>query len=520
MNDDIARLRSSIQRVRRQWVIRSAIRNCVQFGMFVLPIAATLVAVDIRFGEGAWIGTIILVSALLSLIVPCIWAWTKRGSLLHSAIILDDRAELKDRISSAWEFLRDDELDAFRLAQIHDAIERAESLDTAHLFRPELGRKWLMLCMGLIVFVMSFLIPPLVIDDQALASITPRKVSQIEQLQILEKELEELGEEDTEIKKVLEKLKKIDKEFSEGDMSERDLMIELGRLEQELAKQMGDQGVENLSEELEKITPHLAANEMSSEIAKALEQKQFSKASEELKKLGEKLKQGKMSKEQLQQLSKDMKLAGSKTNSDKQNSFGKDLKSASESIKEGNNKKSDKFSQASKSMSNKFSQLGTQQSMKKMRNQLKMTKSMLGQQGQCPNPGKCDKQGKCDGSGQCQGQGKKPGQGQGQKPGGQGNKPGGLEAGSGSDGTLDAERQRLEKSFKEMMKVTGIQVDGETQSQTEVLDGGQGTSQMSASDLYAEYASVAEQAIEHEDIPVSHRHHVKEYFQAIRPEEE
>src|ERR1043166_7346977 len=38
-------------------------------------------------------------------------------------------------------------------------------------------------------------------------------------------------------------------------------------------------------------------------------------------------------------------------------------------------------------------------------------------------------------------------------------------------------------------------------------------------EVHANYAAVAEEVIEKEDIPLSHRYHVKRYFQAIRPSE-
>jgi hypothetical protein len=61
--------------------------------------------------------------------------------------------------------------------------------------------------------------------------------------------------------------------------------------------------------------------------------------------------------------------------------------------------------------------------------------------------------------------------------------------------------------------------EGPVQSEIETVEGQTTDSQITAQDLYAEYAAVAEEAIDQEEIPLSHRFHVKRYFQAIRPVE-
>jgi len=57
------------------------------------------------------------------------------------------------------------------------------------------------------------------------------------------------------------------------------------------------------------------------------------------------------------------------------------------------------------------------------------------------------------------------------------------------------------------------------ESETEVTDGQMSPSQVDLKQVHANYASVAEEVIEKEDIPLSHRYHVKRYFQSIRPQE-
>ena len=70
-----------------------------------------------------------------------------------------------------------------------------------------------------------------------------------------------------------------------------------------------------------------------------------------------------------------------------------------------------------------------------------------------------------------------------------------------------------------MMKVSGEAGAGPVESETEVTDGQMSQSQVDLKQVHANYASVAEEVIEKEDIPLSHCYHVKRYVQSIRPQE-
>ena len=92
-------------------------------------------------------------------------------------------------------------------------------------------------------------------------------------------------------------------------------------------------------------------------------------------------------------------------------------------------------------------------------------------------------------------------------------------AGTAATGEPLGDGTRLADSYREMVQISGMAGDGPIESEVEEIDGQIGQSQLSAKELYTEYQAVAEQAIESEEIPLSHRFHVKRYFQNIRPEE-
>ena len=97
---------------------------------------------------------------------------------------------------------------------------------------------------------------------------------------------------------------------------------------------------------------------------------------------------------------------------------------------------------------------------------------------------------------------------------------GGLKAGTGATGSPFGESSRLADSYRELLKIQGMIGEGPTETEIEYGEAEDADSQLTTKDIYAEYAAVAEAAIEREEIPLSHRFHVKRYFQAIKPVDE
>jgi hypothetical protein len=150
--------------------------------------------------------------------------------------------------------------------------------------------------------------------------------------------------------------------------------------------------------------------------------------------------------------------------------------------------------------------------MKKLRDSLQMAKLNMGQA-----PEKDGKQG---------GQSTPSGFEQGKAEGGRGTDnsdsigKGGLDAGRGKTGSAFGEASRLADSYRELLKIKGMMGKGPTETEIEYGETEDADSELSTKDIYAEYAAVAEQAIDREEIPLSHRFHVKRYFQAIKPVDE
>jgi len=125
---------------------------------------------------------------------------------------------------------------------------------------------------------------------------------------------------------------------------------------------------------------------------------------------------------------------------------------------------------------------------------------------------------KGSGSGQGAGQGAGQGsQGGGDQPGGQGNGQGGKEWGSGHDPNLAGKATNPKMGTASV--TAEAQDTGQGPNRSEVIHGAaeRGFVGRGYKKVFTEYNTVAERAIEKEDIPAGYRFYVQRYFQLIRP---
>ncbi|MBM3288664.1 MAG: hypothetical protein FJY92_00790, partial [Candidatus Hydrogenedentes bacterium] len=97
----------TVSKARRRLYFQSFVTTLVRVWLVVLPVAAAAIAADQRWGGGAasiWVGAL---AAAVGVLCPVLWAAYRLRTPLDSALAIDEGAALKDRISSAWEFLQD-----------------------------------------------------------------------------------------------------------------------------------------------------------------------------------------------------------------------------------------------------------------------------------------------------------------------------------------------------------------------------------------------------------------------------
>jgi hypothetical protein len=479
-----------LAKVRRRIFITTATAGLVRSGLVVLPLAAALVAADQRWnaGRASWVIALTSSSAIL------LWAMALGlrglGERVRSALTLDEEAHLKDRVSSAWEFLEQKNLTEAQHVQISDAIRHAESLNYRNVLRLQWPPLAVLLPVALLLLVLSFFVSSHAPATQS-ATRDPQREAQLSQLNELKQELQAKQDLPEELQEALKKLEEIRKQFEKGEISERDMMLQLGRLDENLRSKVAEMGVERLESEMNALVPHLSANAATMEAAKAMKQKELDKAAQELKELGQKVKEQKIPKDEQKKLAAQLGAAAAKLGKKSSDSFGGDLAQASDALEKSD---AEGLKVAFKGMCDKLGLLKKCNGLKSACNKIGLCKACMGQ---CEN--------------------KELGYTLGPKSLAKGK--GGLKAGTSTAGDPLGDANRLADSYKQMLQIAGQAGQGPTETETEVTDGQLSQSQLKAKELHASYAAAAEEVIEKEDIPLSHRYHVKRYFQAIRPQE-
>lgn len=486
---DREKLAQLLSAARQRIFFKTAATALAQASLFALPAVAVAVALNQRWGKAGW-SWMILLAAVAALLVFSGWrGFWGLGAQLHSALAIDEKADLKDRISSAYEFLEQDKLDEPRTIQVQDAIQRAGAINSGSLFRFQWPKYSFCIPLHVLIVALSFLIPPSIAVRNVAADAA--KQLQLEQLKDLQEQLALQQAPDKELQDVVEKLKDIQKRFEQGELSERDLMLQLARLDENLRQRATELGVENLEGEMNVIVPHLLSSAAALQVATALKENDLEKANQELQKLSEKVKENKVTKEQKRELSMNMGVAASKLGRKSGASFGGDFSKASEALEKSDD---DEFESACQSVGDKLCLLKKSRTMKVASKKIGNCKACLGQ---------------CNSTEL----------GYVLSPKTQSNKKGGLKAGTGASGEPLGEANRLADSYRQLVRVTGQAGNGPVETEIEVTEGQLSESQVAIKELHANYAAVAEEAIENEAIPLSHRQHVKRYFQAIRPKE-
>ena len=470
---------------------------------------ALVVAIDRRWDPGLWGGMApVVMMGTCTVFAAGLSCWGL-GSRLRSALTLDAQADLKARTSSALEFLSLPELSGPQTAQVMDAGAHSKKLSIWKTLHPHLPRYLVALLACALLFGLAFLIPPEG-DPLAQAAAEQERLEQAEKMAALTEQLEK-EQQDEETAEVIERLKEMAQRLEQGEMDPRDLMVELGRMEKALQQKMEAMGVEKLDGEISQLIPQFMASEASREVGRALKGNQLRQAAEQMEALAEQMRSGQLSQQAKESMALHFKLGASRLGEQEHGSFSSDLAEASKSL---SNDDAQNFGRASQSIGQKFQRVGQFRGLQSMRNQLSLAKAGLGQR-------------KGSGSRRAQGEKSFPGEGGGDGSGGKGEGrgkgkgkgTGGLSAGTETAGNPLGDPNRLEESYRQMLAAKGMLGDGPVDSEVSLAEGQLGESDRSLQDLYAEYAEVADQTIEREEIPLSRSLHVKRYFQAIRPAE-
>ncbi len=351
-------------------------------------------ATSLQTWNYAWVAGGLLGGILFAII----WTVFGKQSHLSTAVEVDQRFKLKERLSSALSLTQQELESEAGQALVQDAQRRAETLDVREQFRWNPTWKVLLPLAPIILLLGLMFIPnaTAIANPNASSGADAEKKSQVaveEARKKLKKKLEEMETKGLKDSKLdIEALaKKIDNLSSEPNDEKRDALVKLNDIKKQLderREELGDS--QSIKDQLQKMKE--VSQGPAKKLTDALSEGQFDEAQKAIKELVEKLKNGEMNKIEQQKLVKDLQAMADQLDK---------LAEANEQKKQDLQKKIDEAAQKgdmqkAAQLQQKLDQLKQQdQQMKKMQKMSQKLKECA----ECMKPGQGQKK-----NGQQQGQ--------------------------------------------------------------------------------------------------------------------
>ena len=275
--------------------------------------APALRAMDIDFR--LWTQSWIVGSIGWAVLSAMIYAWRKTPSLESVAAEVDQRFELRERLSSSLQLADQDRETNFGLALQQDAGRRADQLVIADHFSLKPSKlTWLPVAIIPILVVVLLLVEPI---SPSSASPNPAaSPTEMKQVRTVAQQLKKrIGQQKrkadaqglTEAKQMFEKMEAdLDKLANKKSMNRKDAMIAINDLKKQLKERRKELGS---SEQMRKALSQMKGLQSGpgEKVAKAIAKGEFGKAEDLVKQLAKKMKDGKLTPEEKKKLEKQVK---------------------------------------------------------------------------------------------------------------------------------------------------------------------------------------------------------------------
>jgi len=459
--------------------------RCFAIGMLASATAGIVLgilrqATNWSLSAELWVTTLLIGPGIGSLI-GIIW----RRPIRLAAVAVDGFYRLKDRAVTALAFLASPEPNAFQQLQVRDAGKHLEVVEATKVVPLRMPRS-LPYAVGALMIAVALLLWPL--RPEALEAAVPLPldaiVAEAENIEEHLKEFEQFAKEhpSADLKELIAELKEKAEELKQPGVDLKEALAKMSDMQAALQAQQAQFNIGEMETQLASLGDAMSVAKSLERPGKALAEGKFEKAAEELEKLDAPAldkKEAKTLKEKLKKASKDLAKAG--------------LGSLSESTDEMSESTSDKDALCS--------------SAKKLAKDVRKCElcrkinSLL----QC----ECKKLGECKGN--CQSNCNKNGGNSDKKS----NSPK-LNWGTGTDGNSPGEMTSLD-STKNLEKITGMQGEGSSESETTHSPEGRQEATRAYRDVYQKYRRMSEAVLDSEPIPLGHRQTIRNYFELIRP---
>ncbi len=260
----------------------------------------------------SWSSAWLIGATVGATVVTAVIAMLHRPSTLYSAIELDRRFKMRERVSSTLQLSEEERSSSIGAALIDDTTTKVERVDVRDQFvvRPAPQTPWVML--PILACIALFWVPDVELDASKQLANNPEKSPVVANVAktlrtVVEKQRKEAEEKGLE--EMAEILRNVERKISELQKSEsadpKKMLSDLNEIKKELEQRkqsLGDTaGLKQAFEGMKKMD-----NGPAEKMADALKEGDFKKAGDELEKMLESMRKGDMSAEQQQQLAKQL----------------------------------------------------------------------------------------------------------------------------------------------------------------------------------------------------------------------
>lgn len=246
----------------------------------------------------------------------CAYGWTRPVSLLDAAQAADDRAGLKERLSTAVELSRDETRSAIAEAQIADAARYARDLRSTAVLPWRAPAELRYLAAAVVVLVAAIVVPELDVfrttQEKADREVMRLQGEQIQQVaKKLERELKKGGDKNAEIlRRVAQNMAQLGRDQKLGRVSKKQAMLQMNDLQKQLKDAQeksgagsGEKALDRSVAEMKRAAQRQAqqgngdAARALQQMAQNLEKRDLEAARRQLEEMARKMQAGKMSPE-------------------------------------------------------------------------------------------------------------------------------------------------------------------------------------------------------------------------------
>jgi hypothetical protein len=481
-----ASVQNALAPVRRRQQLAFTMRAAV-YGLLAGGVAGIGFAVAQWFTSGtvsAWVAAVVAAGLVLGLLVGLVW----RRSWHDAAAAVDAHYQLKDRSTTALEFVAKTDAGDLHRLQIGDALQHLTRVEPKAV-APIRSPRALPYAIGVLAIaaVLPFVLPRTQEVNAGPRDPLPQVVAEAERLQERLSELEEVAkqEDNKDLKELVEKLKAKAEELIQPNVDEKEALAKLSEMQTAIQSQMAQFNVALVDGQLSSLGAALTSSAATEGAGKALQDNKLDKAAQELEKLEDPnldRKEQKALEEKLKEVSKAMGDVGL-------GQLSAAVSDLAESIKGGNKSK---ISKATKVLA------------KEVNNQAKRKKinDLLARELDNLNESKCE----------CQSNslvtGKKP----------QKSTSPSSTFGMTTSGNVEGEKTKL-LSQRNQVDLTGTPGEGPSDVETTTSpearqQAGRAVKQVD----YDKYRKLSEAVLESEAIPLGQRQMIRKYFELIRPQ--